>query len=40
VRRGYSRIRYEITTNDVFEERSIFDDSLFTYRRFDGSYAR
>lgn len=40
VRRGYSRIRYEITTNDVFEERSIFDDSLFTFWRFDGSYAR
>lgn len=40
VRRGYARIRYEITTNDVFEERSVFDGSLFTFRRLDGSYAR
>lgn len=40
VRRGYSRIRYEITTNDVFEERSAFDDSLFTFWRLSGSYAR
>lgn len=40
VRRGYSRVRYEITTNDVFEERSVFDDSLFTFWRLGGSYAR
>jgi len=40
VRRGFSRIRYEITTNDVFEERSVFDDSLFTFWRLNGSYAR
>jgi hypothetical protein len=40
VRRGYARIRYEITTNDVFEERSVFDDSLFTFWRLNGSYAR
>lgn len=40
VRRGYSRIRYEITTNDVFEERSVFDDSLFTFWRLYGSFAR
>ena len=40
VRRGFSRIRYEISTNDVFEERSTFDNSLFTFRRLDGSYDR
>jgi hypothetical protein len=40
VRRGFSRIRYEITTSDVFEERSVFDGSLFTFWRLSGSYAR
>ena len=38
VRRGFARPRLEMTTSDVLQERSVFDDSLFTFWRRSGSY--
>lgn len=38
VRRGFARPLVEMTTSDVLQERSVFDNSLFTFWRRSGSY--
>jgi hypothetical protein len=38
-RRGFARPRLDMTTSDVLQERSVFDDALFTYWRRFGSYS-
>ena len=40
VRRGRARPRLEMTTRDRFEERSVFDGTLFTYWAIRGTYRR
>lgn len=40
VRRGRARPRLEMTTRDRFEERSVFDGTLFAYWAIRGTYRR